>query len=102
MTVSTPIPFSISNTSPIGAQLPHNSQEAVPLRSTARTTRPLDTGGGRMDTIPILGGPLPFSTSHGRHRHHLLLDLIFQSRRDLGKADDLGRCGGRLRLLIQP
>ena len=100
MTVSTPIPFSISNTSSIGAQSPRNIQEAVPLHSTARTTRLLDTGGRRTDTIPILGGLIPFSSSHGRRCRHLLLDIV--SRRDLGKADDLGRCDGRLRFLIQP
>ena len=72
----------------------------MPLHSRARTTRLLDTGGRRTDTIPILGGLIPFSSSHGRRRRHLLLDIV--SRRDLGKADDLGRCDGRLRFLIQP
>ena len=74
----------------------------MPLHITAPTIRLMDTGGVRTDTIPISGGPIPFSSSHGHRRRHLLLDLIFQSRRDLGKADDLGRCDKRLRLLIQP
>ena len=94
MTVSSPIPFSISNISSIGAQSPHNNQGAVPLHIMARTTRLMDTGGVRTDTIPISGGPIPFSSSHGHRRRHLLLDKI--SRRDLGKADDLGRCDGQL------
>ena len=72
----------------MGALPPHKGQEAVPLHSTARITRRLDTGGGRTDTLPILGGPLHFSSSHDRSRHHLLLDKI--SRRNIGKEDDLG------------
>ena len=98
MIVSMSIPFLISNTSPIGARSPHNNQEAAPLHSTARTIRRLDIGGGRTDFLPILGGPRPFTTSHGR-RHHRLLDTI--SRRNLGNGNNLERCDKRLRLMPQ-
>lgn len=86
MTVNTPILFSTSNTSPIGALSPHNKQEALPVHSTAHTTRRLDIGGRRMDTIPISEGPIPISSSHGHRRHHFLLNIV--PRHDLGKADD--------------
>ena len=87
MTVSTPIPFLISSTSPIGVRLPHERQEAVPVHSTVHTIRRLGTGGGRMDTIPIGGGLLLFSANRGHHRHHQFLDRV--SRRDLEADDDL-------------
>ena len=96
MKVSTTIRSSISNTSSIGARSPHNIQEAVPLPSTARITRLMPTGGGRTDTIPILGGPFPFSSSHGRRRHHLLVHKI--SRRNSGKESDHRRRNVRLPL----
>jgi len=86
MTVSTPIIFSISGTLPIGAQLPHNVQEAVPLHPMGRTTHRLDTGGGLTEPIHILGGLLHFSTNHGHHRHHHL-DIV--SRHNLERAADL-------------
>jgi hypothetical protein len=54
----------------------------------ARTTRLLDTGEGRTDMLPIGGGPILFSSNHGRRLHHHLLDKI--SRRNLGKDDDRG------------
>src|ERR1043166_4307170 len=65
MTVNTPIPFSRSNILPIGAPSPRNDQEAVPVpvHSMAHTTRHLDIGGLRTDTIPILGDLLLSSAS---------------------------------------
>ena len=54
----------------------------------ARTTRPLGTGEGRTDTLPILGGPIRFSSSHGRRRPARRRHNIF--RRNLGKEGDLG------------
>ena len=94
MTVSTPTPFSILDTSPIGARLPYNVQEAMLLHPMARTTHRLDTGGDLTEPIHILGGPLHFSTSHGHHRDHHLLDIV--SRHNLGKAADLAGCGNTL------
>ena len=86
------------NTSPIGARSPHNNQETTLLHSTARTTRRFDIGGGRTDFLLILGGPPPFTASHGGHRHRLLGTI---SRRNLGNDNDLEGCDGRLRLMPQ-
>src|ERR1041385_865326 len=98
MTVNTPIPFSRSNILPIGAPSPRNDQEAVPvpMHSMAHTTRHLDIGGLRTNTILFWGALLfsPASHSHHRHPHQDIL-----SRRNSGRGDDPNDV--RLRPLIQ-